>query len=377
MTPSFRIARIAGIDIGVHYSWFFIFILVAWSVAEGFFPRFFPDWTEAQYWVTGVLASLLLFASVLVHELAHSLVAIRRGIEVNSITLFIIGGVSNLSGRSEKASTEFLVAIVGPVSSALIGLVCLALWAVLGPDELPDSRPAIGILLYLGNVNLLLAVFNLVPGFPLDGGRVLRSIVWGVTKSEKRATDVAAWSGQIIGWGMIIFGLFMFLDGELLGGLWLAFIGWFLLGAANSGRLEYEMSSLLGDVPVSQVMEPVADTVTPDTAVPELLWTHLVQRGKRAVPVLDGGQLAGIVSITDVHRAEKDGQQPGLKVGDIMTRPPLATIPPDATVEEALKVIVESDVNQLLVLRDTEIAGMISREGIMRYFQALRSQRSR
>lgn len=372
---SIRLGSIRGIEIGIHYSWFFIAILISWSLAEGFFPRFFENWSEVQYWTAGIVSALLLFASVLVHELAHSFVAQWKGIPVKSITLFLFGGVSNITGRADRASTEFLVAAVGPLTSAVLGVVFLLLWLVVGPDEVSDASPVQGVLLYLANINLLLAAFNLVPGFPLDGGRVLRSTVWGVTGDEQKATKVATWSGQVVGWLMIGYGLFLFLStGELLGGLWLAFIGWFLQGAASSSQMEYEMDKLLGNVEVRQIMEPNPETVTPDLDVNSLLHEHFIQKGKRAMPVMEDDRLIGIVTMTDTQRLGQEDLQ-RLRVRDIMTTGELATARASDPVDNALRQMVERDVNQVIVGTDGHVEGMLSRETIVRYFHMLRDRR--
>jgi Zn-dependent protease len=199
MRSSLRLFRIAGIDIGVHYTWIFIFLLISWSLAQGFFPQQYPGWDTFSYWITGILAALVLFASVLLHELAHSLVARARGMPVNSITLFIFGGVSNLEEEPEKPRAEFAMAIVGPLTSlALAGIF----WGLTQTVENQDS-PLAAMLSYLALINLVLAVFNLMPGFPLDEGRVLRSILWGTTGSLRKATDIAATVGRLFGWGLI------------------------------------------------------------------------------------------------------------------------------------------------------------------------------
>jgi Zn-dependent protease len=375
MKPSIHLIRVSGIDIGIHYSWIFIAVLITWSLGgdNGFFERFFPDWSATEYWVSAVIAMLLLFVALLAHELSHSFVSIARGIPVRDITLFLFGGVSNITESPKSARTEFLIAFVGPLSSAIIGGLCLLLYAFAGPDKVEDASPAQGILLYLGYINLLLAVFNLVPAFPLDGGRVLKAIVWSSSGSERTATVVSSWSGQMIGWGLIVYGLFMFLSGELLGGLWMAFIGWFLQGAASSGRMQFEMDRLMGGVKVSDVMEPDPETVAPNMPVRELALEVFVRRGRRAAPVTLDGRLVGIVTLTDVHRpgiAEMDN----LQVSQVMTEPPLVTVPPDAMVNDVLKLMVEKDLNQVIVLREGRLAGMLSREGVVRYFDSAMRQ---
>ncbi len=207
---SFRLGRIFGIEIRIHYTWLLIFFLVAWSLAQGFFPETNPEWDTATYWITGIVASLLLFVSVLLHELAHSLVAQAQGIPVRSITLFIFGGVSRIEKEAEKPKAEFVMAIVGPLTSlALAGLF----WGLLQIVQNSDSQLA-AILLYLALINALLAAFNLLPGFPLDGGRILRSILWSTTGNLTKATNIAATVGRLLGWALIAFGVFQLFGGK-------------------------------------------------------------------------------------------------------------------------------------------------------------------
>ncbi|MDO8750071.1 MAG: site-2 protease family protein, partial [Dehalococcoidia bacterium] len=231
MRPSFRLGRIAGVEIGVHYTWLFAFALIAWSLAAGFFPISFPGWSPVAYWATGVAAALLLFVSVLLHELAHSFVAKAKGLPVRGITLFIFGGVSNIGGEAAKAKDEFVIAIVGPLTSlVLAGFFWLLYSVLMNTSRLwsGQGEPLAATLFYLSLINLMLAAFNLLPGFPLDGGRVLRSILWGTTGSLAKATRIAASVGQAFGWLLIAWGVYQVLGGNYLGGLWIAFIGWFL-----------------------------------------------------------------------------------------------------------------------------------------------------
>src|SRR5215212_10989162 len=251
MESSFRIARIRGIDIGVHYTWLLAFGLVSWSLAGGYFPQNYPGWGRNLYWTVGILAALMLFVSVLIHELSHSFVAQARGLQVHSITLFIFGGVSNIASESEDPQDEFLVAVVGPVSSlALAGLF----WV--GARVVPnDTSPLDAVLHYLFTVNLMLAVFNILPGFPLDGGRVLRAILWGTTKSMVRGTVIASVVGQVVAFLFIGYGIWqVFIDRDFLSGVWIGFIGWFLNSAAEATRRQVQVQEGFRGVKVGSVM---------------------------------------------------------------------------------------------------------------------------
>lgn len=372
MKASLRIGRIAGIEIGIHYTWLLAVIFISWSLAVGFFPAYFPGWSTTAYWATAILAACLLFASVLVHELAHSLVALGRGLPAHGITLFIFGGVSTISAEAKRPRDEFVIAIVGPITSLVLAGIFWGLLQIAGGGNAPVSA----ILSYLALINVSLAGFNLLPGFPLDGGRVLRSILWGRTGSLERATRIASFTGQVFGWLLIGYGVFQVLHGNFLSGLWIAFIGWFLNSAADASRQEVMLQRLVGDVPVAQIMEPNPDTVAPDTSVKEVVEEHLLRRGRRALPVGQGDRLLGIVTLTDIKRLPQQ-EWPKTPVSQIMTSSPLYSVGPEDNVNTAMGVLAEQDVNQVLVLQDGRLLGLLSRSNIIRYLklgQALKIQ---
>ena len=365
MRSSFKIARIAGIEIGIHYTWLFAFALIAWSLAVGFFPSTFGGFDAATYWLLGIAGALGLFVSVLVHELSHSLVALARGMKVHSITLFIFGGVSNLQGEAEEPKDEFLVSVVGPVSSFILAIL---FWALQRPFSTTVS-PIGAVLGYLAFVNLMLGAFNLVPGFPLDGGRVLRSLVWGATGSMRRATQVASYAGQAVAFLLIFWGLSRMFGGDFLGGLWTAFIGWFLNNAAESTRQQQIIEEHLRGIRVTQVMDPQPPVVAPGLSVHDFVFDHVLQRGERAVLVSQAGRLAGIASITDAKRVPQSAWS-STPVGQIMTRAPLRTVPATADLSVALKLLTESSLHQAPVLDDDgTVLGMLTRADILRFLQ--------
>jgi Zn-dependent protease/CBS domain-containing protein len=360
MKSSLRLFRIAGIDIGIHYTWILIFVLLSWSLAQGFFPQLYPGWDTITYWITGVVAALLLFVSVLIHELAHSLVARARGMTVNSITLFIFGGVSNLEEEPEKPKVELAMSIVGPLASLVLAGIFWGLVQLVGDRQ----SPVAATLTYLALINAVLAGFNLLPGFPLDGGRVLRSLIWYRTGSLVRATNIAATVGRFMGWGLIAFGLFQVIAGNFIGGVWFAFIGWFLSSSADASRREITLREELSGVRVKEVMTTDATEIGPDTSVGELVGNVLRKQHGRAVPVCQNGRVLGIVTVTDVKELpqEKWGET---AVREIMTHEPLYSVTPEDDLNTALRLIAKHDINQLLVLQHDKCAGLLSRSDIL------------
>jgi Zn-dependent protease/CBS domain-containing protein len=377
MKSSLRLFRIAGIDIGIHYTWIFIFILISWSLAVGVFPAQHPGQSSGLYWAMGVITALLLFVSVLLHELAHSLVAKSRGMQVSSITLFILGGVSNLEEEPEKPGIEFSMAIVGPLTSLAIGVVCWLIvvgltGTLVTPVQLFNgaifSTPVETVIGYLAWINVLLAAFNLLPGFPLDGGRVLRSILWGSTGSLIRATNIAGRVGQFFGWALIGFGVFELLSGNFLGGLWIAFIGWFLNSSADASRKEITLRERLSHIKVRDVVRVEPQTIPPDTTVADVVNHIFSQQHGRAIPVCRDDHLSGIVTVTDVKKVPQE-RWATTTVGEIMTTDPLYSVTPDDNLNTVMKMISQHDINQVLVNRDGKCAGLLGRAEIIHHIQ--------
>jgi Zn-dependent protease/CBS domain-containing protein len=361
---TFRLFRIAGIDIGIHYTWIFIFIFFSWTLAQAYFPAQYPGWSTATYWITGIIAALLIFVSVLLHELAHSLVAKRRGIPVHSITLFIFGGVSNLEEEPEKPAVEFAMAIVGPSTSLVLALI---FW---GLSRLPvdAEAPLAAALSYMALINLFLGIFNLLPGFPLDGGRVLRSIIWSSTGSLIRATNIAARVGQFFGWALIGLGLFLMISVSFFSGVWLAFIGWFLNSSADTSRKEITLRERLSHIKVRELMIPHPETIEPETTVAEMVENIFAKRHGRAVPVCHGDQLVGIATITDVKKIPQ-ARWADTPVAQIMTHDPLYTVSPENNLYSAMRLIAQQDINQVIIKQQGQCAGLLSRADILRHLQ--------
>jgi len=361
MNGSFRLTRVAGVDISVHYTWVFAFALITWTLADNWFPADYPRWGALTYWLTAAVAALTLFASILVHELAHSIVAIARGMPVRSITLFIFGGVSDIGGETRSARDEFVIAIVGPASSlglSLIGFLALRAGIV------ADDSPVEGVLIYFTFANLLVGVFNLLPGFPLDGGRVLRSILWGSMGDMSRATRIAASVGIGFGWLLVGAGVVIAITDNVMSGLWMGFIGWYLKDSAASVR-RGSCRRTLYDVPVSAVMSKSERPVDPATSISALVDEYMIPFTRRSVPVVESGRVVGIVALQDLEVVHRDlwAKTP---VSVVMAKPPLFVVRPDDSIAMAVGLIANHRVNQILVMDGDELVGIISRDWVMR-----------
>jgi Zn-dependent protease len=374
MRGSFRIGKIAGIEIGIHYTWIFAFILFAWIFAASTFPALFPNWTVTEYWISGVIVSFLIFVSVLIHELCHSLVAISRGMKVTSIVFFIFGGVSNIEKEPERAWVEFIMAGAGPASSVVLGGVFYGL-ALLVRGSGQTETTLLGILALMAQINIVLAIFNLVPGFPLDGGRVFRSIVWGITRSLHKATVIAGNVGRAFGWAMILFGIALFFSttiwifqGGIISGIWFVFIGWFLTSAADGAMREESLQTQLAGVHVKDVMNRYPECVSPNASVESIVHGSFIQRGLRALPVCTETGLQGIITLSDVKKLPQE-RWANTPVQEIMTRLPLESVNENDDLNGALRILASKGLNQIPVMANGQLVGLLSRADVIRYLQ--------
>jgi len=353
---SFKVARIAGIDIEIHPSWLLILGLVSYTLSDSVFPDLYDHWSTAAYWIVGTTSAVLLFVTVLVHELAHALVAVRRGVPVPKITLFIFGGVSSLGRQPKTAGEEFAIAAAGPATSLAIAAVTFGLAIVLGGNEKAE-----GMLSYLAIVNLLLAAFNILPGFPLDGGRVLRSIVWQRTKSFRKATRVAAGVGELFGYGLMFAGVFLLLAGYALNGLWMMFIGWFLTGAARGEAQGTQLDAILGRLQASDVMRDEYPIASPADSIQGVVDHHMLQDGARSVVISRDGAVLGILSISDIKHVPREAW-PNTPVQSVMTpREKVVAVAADTSALEVLALLAKHSLNQVPVLDGGRMVGMITR----------------
>ncbi len=364
MEASVRLGRILGIPVGLHISWFLIFGLVTWSLAVGYFPTEYPSLPTSAYWGLGAMTSLLFFGSVLAHELSHSVVALRNQIPVRGITLFIFGGVAQIGREPPNAGAEFRIALAGPLTSLGLGLGFGGLWLL--DQAIPYlAAPS----LWLMRINLILAGFNLIPGFPLDGGRVLRAIVWQITGNFQKATRVATFTGQLTAFGFIGFGLLTILSGNFFNGLWLAFIGWFLQNAAASSYAQANLQQSLRDVTVSQVMSRDCLLVPGQMPLAQLVEEQILSGGRRCFFVADEDRLRGVLTLADITRVPKAnwGHTPLEQVMVPWER--TVKVQPDTALLAALQIMDDANVNQVPVVQGGQMVGMLSREQLLRYIR--------
>ena len=369
MHAQIRLGRIAGISIGLHYSWFIIAFLITLSLI-GRFSAVMPKWSSATVWSAAIVTGLLFFVALLLHELAHSLLAKSRGLRVRAITLFALGGVSQIESEAPDAKSEFWIAIVGPLASLVIGVVCLLLARSTGWILNSEPRtPISAVLVWLGYINLMLAAFNLVPGYPLDGGRVLRALIWWNTHSIDRSTRIAARVGQVVAFLFIFLGLYQFFLGKNFGGLWLAFIGWFLLDASRSSYAQVEITEGIRDRRVSDIMDRDFSTVEAHLSLQDFVHRYLLASGRRCFVVVQDNNLAGLITTKEVSGVERD-RWPQTSVQSVM-RPlsQLRTVMPDTPAIRALEIMSREDINQLPGVSDGQLVGLFSRSSVMGFLR--------
>lgn len=375
---STRLGSLLGIAIYLDASVFIIFALVVWILGGSVFPSWHPGWSAAMSWATGLGAGILFFISLLLHEMAHSLTARYFGIKVPRITLFLFGGVSEMEEEPSTPKTEFLIAIVGPVMSLFLGVLFSTVADLMAPrgfDELlmrdqgaalSSLSPLTSLLFWLGPVNFILGIFNLVPGFPLDGGRVLRATVWWLTGSLDRATRWASGAGRLFGWILMILGALQALSGAVIQGLWLILIGWFLSSAAHSSYGQMIMRRTLRGCRVADVMRTHFEAVDAGTTVAEFIDEFLLKSNQRLWPVTSAGRLvgfAGLETIQEIDPKERDR----LRIRDVMrTDLEELTLSANADAMKALERLSLAD-TPMAVMRDGQVLGLVAQEDVMKW----------
>lgn len=371
MGGNIRIGTIRGIPLFISTSWIIVFVLFLWTFASSYYPGRYPNWSGAAYFSAALVTVILFFASVVAHELGHATIAARTGIRTRRIVLLPIGGVAEIEREAEKPGDEFAIAIAGPITSAILGGLFVALSALAAQI----NQPLEAITSYLGFTNFYLAAFNLIPGFPMDGGRILRAAVWGGTKSYARGTRVAVAVGSVVAYIFIAVGVSLIfglgpLAPSLANGLILAFIGWFVLSSGQATVQSIGMQQNYAGITVAQVMTPALPTVEANTPLVAVVGDLFLAHNVRAAAVTQGGQFAGFLSVTDVMRVPQE-QWGTTLVGMVMVpRHRVVTAAPNEPILQALTKLGQRDLNQLPVLAAGEqIVGVLSRGDFVRYLQ--------
>ena len=361
-SSGFRLGRILGIPIYLHASWFIIFVLITLSLSV-YFAHLNPHWTRAQHWTVGIATSLLFFGSVLFHELAHSVVALRYRIPVMSITLFVFGGIARIGREPSSAKQEFNIAVAGPISSYLLAVGFYALARALAGVEM-----LVALATWLAQINFLLATFNLIPGFPLDGGRILRSVVWAWKRDYARATRVAARGGQIFAYLLIFIGIWQALGGNFVGGLWLAFIGWFLLTAAQESYAQVAMRRMLEGLRAADIMSPEVPTISRDLSLEDFV-RELFRTGRRCHLVVSDGHLVGMMDVHQLNRIPREEWATTSVQAAMLPPGKIHWVRPEQPLLSILERMQSEDVNQMPVVDGERIIGIVSRDSILRVLQ--------
>lgn len=368
--PSIRVGKIFGIPLEINLSWAIIFALLAFSLSTSYYPAL-PEAQDAPVWlfaVLGVITAVLFFASIVAHELAHSLVSVKQGGHVDKITLFIFGGVSQISEEPATPGREFIMAAVGPLTSIVIAVVSFSGYLVAAGQSGPwwISAP----LQYLAAINFFVGVFNLLPGFPLDGGRVLRSVIWAATHDPMKATRWAARSGQVIGWAMVTLAVVLVLAGQ--GNyIWFGLMGWFIAWLAGASYREQQLRARIADITVGRVMTANPEYVSGNISVETLVQEHLLGSRHSRYPVLHEGAIVGIVGPSDVKALSRN-DWPMTKVIEITNRDLASlSVSSDTPVLSVLSRLTGDRPGALLVVADGRLAGIVTRSDVMRLVESV------
>jgi Zn-dependent protease/CBS domain-containing protein len=360
-----KLARVFGVELGLHYSWIIIAVLIVFSLGDHF-HTIHPEWSSGVVWGISIVTGVLFFVFLFAHELSHALVAKAHGLPIHKITLFALGGMAQIEKEPTRASTEFWMGIVGPITSFVIGVILLGIalaggWKWRGEP----ATPGLAVLVWLGYINILLGVFNMIPGFPLDGGRVLRAIIWGITKSAERSTRIAARIGQLVGIGFILYGILEFFQGQGIGGLWLAFIGWFLLNAAGASYMQMKASNALAGISVGQVMSQDCQAVEGHISLQDFVDHFLLHTGRRCFLVVDQGRPAGLITPAEVRQVARDDWSVTSVQAAMKPLERIHSVTPETPVMNAMEIMAREDVNQLPVVSNGHLAGILSRGHVL------------
>ena len=365
VAPKIKLGRLLGITFQIDPTWFIVFILITLSLSSQFSQQY-PHWTTLTYWLVGILTSILFFVSVVLHELAHSAVAISRGIPVRSITLFIFGGVAQISREANRPGTEFLVAIAGPATSVLIAIFFKGIWFWMkGSSEMLAAMAE-----WLGGINLVLALFNLIPGFPLDGGRILRSVLWGLSGNFNSATRAATILGRVVAYVFIVSGLGIALwGGNFINGLWIGFVGWFLLNAAQQSYQQVLLKESLAEIKANDLMTRESPRVPVGITLAQFLDDFLFPAGQHYFLIMDQDLLQGVITLHEVNKVPRD-RWGVVRVEEVMI--PLQSLKwvrPDQDIAKILEYMDREGIGQVPVVDQGRLVGMVGRQEILRLLQ--------
>jgi Zn-dependent protease/CBS domain-containing protein len=361
------LGRILGIPIGLDYSWFLIFVLITWTMAIGYYPAEFKNWPTAQYWIVAAVTAIMLFVSVVLHELGHSVAAMYYKIRVRSITLFIFGGISQIVTEPPSATSQFWISIAGPAVSFALAAFFFSLRPLF-----KDVVPLLALAKYLVYINIVLGLFNLIPGFPLDGGGVFRAVVWGITHNRRRATLIAANLGRFIAYIFIILGVWQMFGGNFINGMWIAFIGWFLESAAKGQVQQLALQDMLAGHKVSQVMNRQYAAIPADTTLQGLVDDHILSSGRRSFVVKRSNEAVGLLTLHHMKEVPRTEWPTTTAAQAMIPIERTKRVKPDAELWAALEEMDRDGVNQLPVMVNGQIQGMLSREDIISYLRTLR-----
>ncbi|HUF52714.1 MAG TPA: site-2 protease family protein [Dehalococcoidia bacterium] len=365
-----KIGSILGIDIRIHWSWLAIFALLLYWLATGWFADLdaYSHWSTAERWVASGVTTMLFFVSILLHELSHSIVARRLGLPVHGITLFIFGGVSSLSEEPASAGQEFKMAIVGPLMSFFLGFVAGAIWLILLAIDKGTTVPS-AIAVYVGFMNISVGIFNMLPGYPLDGGRVLRAALWARSRSMLKATRWASHVGTFISFSLMFIGVISVFFGNVIGGIWFVVIGWFLRNTSEQAYQQLLYRDTLAGARVGEILDSNFRPAPPDIPLSELVNEYILAGGMRAVPIVVEGNLLGIITMSDLRNVPPDQWATTSAFRAMTPREKLFTVGPEDELTQALQLMALHDIHQLPVINGYDFQGFVTRADVIRRIQ--------
>jgi Zn-dependent protease/predicted transcriptional regulator len=369
MTRHLKIGRLFGVEVRLHFSWFLIALLIVLSLA-GRFREGHPEWGSSVVWSTATVTAIVFFVTLVLHELSHALVARARGLSVESITLFALGGVARIDKEAGDASTEFWIGIAGPLASLAIGGVCLSAASAMGwTPSIEAATPLLSFLVWLGYINVTLALFNLIPAFPMDGGRILRALLWRLKGDVLRATRWSTRVGEVVALGFILLGLWQFFAGAGFGALWLAIIGLFLLSVAAASQGQVELTESLRGMRVGDVMRRDCPVVDGRTNLQDFVEQQVLRSGDRCFVVTEKGSVAGLVTLHEVKAIPRPRWRYTTVDTVMLPLQRLHTVSPSSPVTESVEIMGRDDVQQLPVLDNGRLLGVISRGTVLQFLR--------